>query len=289
MTDRGVSGRPIALRRERIAADGRRSSLAASLWLIAALVVAVLPISYLLSVSFMTQGEIAAGRLVPAAPTLAHWIGAFEGPLPRAVLNSLLVATLGAVLTLVIALPAAWTIVRHRTGGRWLAGTVLAPWLLPPIVAIVPLFIVLRILGLNNTLAGLTLLYAVMNVGLAVWLLEGFVRRLPIELEEAARIDGAGDVAVLVRIVLPLTSPALVAVGTILLVLGYDEYLFAAFVTQSDESRTVPVIIALMLGERIQDFGKIAAASLVGVIPPLVIAALLQRRLVAGLTAGAIR
>lgn len=274
---------------ERVAADGRRSSFVASLWLVAALAASVVPIAYLLSVSFMTQGEVAAGRLVPAAPTLAHWVAALEGPIPRAVLNSLVVATLGAVLTLALALPAAWTMARHGTGGRLLAGTVLAPWLLPPIVAIVPLFVGLRILGLNNTLAGLTLLYGVMNVGLAVWLLEGFVRRVPIELEEAARIDGAGDVAVLVRIVLPLTSPALVAVGTILLVLGYDEYLFAAFVTQSDQSRTVPVVIALMLGERIQDFGRIAAASLMGVIPPLVLAGLLQRRLVSGLTAGAIR
>ena len=87
-----------------------------------------------------------------------------------------------AAITLVLALPAAWAIVRHRTGGRLLAGTFLAPWLLPPIVAIVPLFVLLRVLGLNNTLTGLTLLYAIMNVGLAVWLLEGFVRRLPVEL-----------------------------------------------------------------------------------------------------------
>ncbi|MGO1235659.1 MAG: carbohydrate ABC transporter permease [Microbacterium gubbeenense] len=274
---------------ERVAADGRASSRAASAWLIAALAVSAVPILYLASVSFMTQGEVAAGRLFPEHPTLAHWIGALTGPVPRAIANSLVVSLTSAAITLVLALPAAWAIVRHRTGGRLLAGTFLAPWLLPPIVAIVPLFVLLRVLGLNNTLTGLTLLYAIMNVGLAVWLLEGFVRRLPVELEEAARLDGAGEFGVLVRIVAPLTGPALVAVGVILVILSYNEYLFAAFVTQSADSRTVPVVISLMLSERVQDFGKVAAASLMGAIPPLAIAGLLQKRLVEGLTSGAVK
>jgi multiple sugar transport system permease protein len=208
---------------------------------------------------------------------------------PLAIVNSLVVSVVSTAVSLALALPAAWAIVRFRTGGRLLAGTFLAPWLLPPIVAIVPLFMLLRVLGLNNTLTGLTLLYAIMNVGLAVWLLEGFVRRLPIELEEAARLDGAGELGVLTRIVVPLTAPALVAVGVILVILSYNEYLFAAFVTQSEQSRTVPVIISLMLSERIQDFGKVAAASLLGAIPPLVVAAVLQKRLVEGLTSGAVK
>ena len=274
---------------ERIAADGRRSSRIASGWLVVVLAASAVPILYLASVSFMTQGEVAAGRLFPVNPTLAHWTGALIGPVPQAIGNSLIVSVVSAAITLVLALPAAWAIVRHRTGGKLLAGTFLAPWLLPPIVAIVPLFVLLRVLGLNNTLTGLTLLYAIMNVGLAVWLLEGFVRRLPVELEEAARLDGAGELGVLARIVAPLTAPALVAVGVILIILSYNEYLFAAFVTQSDQSHTVPVVISLMLSERVQDFGKIAAASLMGAIPPLAIAGLLQKRLVEGLTSGAVK
>ena len=274
---------------DRAASDGRRSSRVASAWLVVAILAAAVPILYLASVSFMTQGEVAAGRLFPAHPTLAHWIGAATGPVPKAVANSLIVSVAAALVTLLLALPAAWAIVRHRAGGRLLAGTFLAPWLLPPIVAIVPLFVLLRVLGLNNTLTGLTLLYAIMNVGLAVWLLEGFVRRLPVELEEAARLDGAGEFGVLIRIVAPLVGPALVAVGVILVILSYNEYLFAAFVTQSDQSRTVPVVIGLMLSERVQDFGKVAAASLMGAIPPLAVAGLLQRRLVEGLTSGAVK
>ncbi|GGF29399.1 ABC transporter permease [Microbacterium sorbitolivorans] len=274
---------------ERLAADGRPSSRVATGWLIAALVASLVPILYLVSVSFMSQGEVAAGRLIPTRPTLGAWTRAFSGPVPIAIVNSLVVSVISTVVSLALALPAAWAIVRFRTGGRLLAGTFLAPWLLPPIVAIVPLFMLLRILGLNNTLTGLTLLYAIMNVGLAVWLLEGFVRRLPIELEEAARLDGAGEFGVLTRIIVPLTGPALVAVGAILVILSYNEYLFAAFVTQSEQSRTVPVVISLMLSERIQDFGRVAAASLLGAVPPLAVAAILQKRLVEGLTSGALK
>lgn len=274
---------------ERIAADGRRSSRIATGWLVAALVASLVPILYLVSVSFMSQGEVAAGRVLPTQPSLGAWTEAFSGPVPGAIVNSLLVSIVSSVVSLALALPAAWAIVRFRTGGRLLAGTFLAPWLLPPIVAIVPLFMLLRVLGLNNTLLGLTLLYAIMNVGLAVWLLEGFVRRLPVELEEAARLDGAGEFGVLVRIIVPLTGPALVAVGVIVVILSYNEYLFAAFVTQSEQSRTVPVVIGLLLSERIQDFGKVAAASLMGAIPPLAVAGLLQKRLVEGLTSGALK
>jgi len=274
---------------ERTAADGRPSSRIATGWLIIALGASVVPILYLVSVSFMSQGEVAAGRLVPTRPTAGAWVEAFSGPVPAAIANSLVVSIVSAAISLVLALPAAWAIVRFRTGGRLLAGTFLAPWLLPPIVAIVPLFMLLRVLGLNNTLTGLTLLYAIMNVGLAVWLLEGFVRRLPVELEEAARLDGVGELGVLVRIVAPLTGPALVAVGVILVILSYNEYLFAAFVTQSEQSRTVPVVIGLLLSERIQDFGKVAAASLLGAFPPLAVAAFLQKRLVDGLTSGAVK
>ncbi|GGO60103.1 ABC transporter permease [Microbacterium nanhaiense] len=274
---------------ERIAADGRRSSRIATGWLVAALVASIVPILYLVSVSFMSQGEVAAGRVLPTQPSLGAWTEAFSGPVPGAIVNSLLVSIVSSVVSLALALPAAWAIVRFRTGGRLLAGTFLAPWLLPPIVAIVPLFMLLRVLGLNNTLVGLILLYAIMNVGLAVWLLEGFVRRLPVELEEAARLDGAGEFGVLVRIIVPLTGPALVAVGVIVVILSYNEYLFAAFVTQSEQSRTVPVVIGLLLSERIQDFGKVAAASLMGAIPPLAVAGLLQKRLVEGLTSGALK
>jgi multiple sugar transport system permease protein len=237
----------------------------------------------------MTQGQIAAGVLVPTAPAWENWASASTGSgLPRAVLNSLVTSIAASALTLAAALPAAWAMARHRTGGRALAGLVLSPWLLPPIVAIVPVFTLLRVLALNNTLLGLTIVYALANTAVAVWLLEGFVRRLPVELDEAAQLDGAGEWRVLASIVTPLLTPALVSVGVIVAVLDYNEFLFATFLTQGPDAQTFPVVLSLMLGERVQDFGQIAAASLIGVAPLFAAATLLQRRLVAGLTAGSV-
>jgi len=248
------------------------------------------PLLYLLSVSLMGRNETGQGVLLPAVPQWSNWVDVLTGSdLLRGIGNSLIAAAGGSVLTLALSLPAAWAITRYRTGGRTLAGTIMSPWLLPPIVAVVPLFTLLRVLGLHNTLLGLTLLYALVNIPVAIWLLEGFLRKLPIEVEEAARIDGAGSVRVLGSVVAPLVSPALVAIGIIIAVLNYNEFLLATFLTQSPDAQTLPVVLSMFYGERTPHYGKIAAASVIGVLPVFAVAVLLQRKLVGGLTNGAVR
>jgi len=275
---------------DRLLAGSRdRRPIAAVVVLTLVLAGTLIPIAYLVSVSLMSRADVGAGLLVPAHPQPQNWVNALSGGLLQGVVNSLVAALAGAALTLVIAVPAAWAITRYRAGGRTLAATVLSPWLLPPIVAVIPLFTLLRSLSLNNTLPGLTLVYALSNVAVAVWLLEGFTRRIPAELDEAAQLDGAGGFRVLVSIVTPLLAPALVAVGIIVAVLNYNEFLLAAFLTQSPDAQTLPVVLTLMLGERITDFGKLAAASVIGLIPVFAAAAFFQRRLVSGLTAGSTR
>jgi multiple sugar transport system permease protein len=265
----------------------RRAPVLSSLGVVVALVGTLVPLLYLLAVSLMSQGEVSAGLLVPRDPAWHNWSDALAGGVVvRGVLNSLFAGIVGALLTLLFALPAAWAMVRSGTGGRTLAGTILSPWLLPPIVAVVPIFALLRALHLNNTLPGLVLVYAFANTAVAVWLLEGFVRRIPAEIDEAAQLDGAGPLRVLVRIVTPLLAPGLVAVGVIVAVLNYHEFVLATFLTQGPESQTMPVVLANLLGERVQNYGKIAAASIMAVIPVFAIAVLLQRWLVAGLTSG---
>ena len=230
----------------------QRASPLAVVTLVLAVGGALIPLAYLLSVSFMSQGEVAAGRLLPKDPACHNWSDALaSGTLLPGLANSLIVAVLGATLTLAFALPAAWAMVRSRTGGRLLAGTILSPWLLPPIVAVLPLFTLLRILHLNNTIVGLFLVYALANTAVAIWLLDGFVRRIPVELDEAAQLDGAGPFRVLGQIVLPLLTPGLVAVGVIVAVLNYHEFVLATFITQGPESQTLPVVLSNMLGERV--------------------------------------
>ena len=109
------------------------------------------------------------------------------------------------------------------------------------------------------------------------------------DIEEAGRLDGAGDFQLLVRVVAPMLAPALIAVGVIVAILNYNEFLFATFLTHSEDVQTVPVLLAVMLSERIQDFGRIAASSLVAVFPVFTIAVLLQRYVVDGLTTGAVK
>lgn len=287
--DDGPRTHPRHVRPVQRAAWDRRSRLADA-WVLALLAATVVPLLYLLSVSLMGRGETVAGVLLTSDPQWTSWTEPVTGStLPRAIVNSVLAASGAALLSLAMALPGAWAVVRFRTGGRTLAATLLSPWLLPPIVAVVPLLTLLRVAGLNNSVLGLTLVYALVNVPVAVWLLEGFVRRLPREIEEAARVDGAGTARTLVAIVTPLLAPALVAVGIIVAILSYNELLLATFLTQSAESQTVPVALSLFSGDRTPHFGKIAAASWIAVVPVVALALLAQRRLVGGLTAGAQR
>ncbi len=265
-------------------------SILATIVLAALIVFFVVPLLYLVSVSLMGRNETGQGVLLPADPQWSNWAEVITGSdLLHGIANSLIAGIGGAVLTVVIAVPGAWAIVRYRTGGAALSGTLMSPWLLPPIVAVVPLFTLLRVLGLNNTLLGLTLVYALVNVPVAIWLLEGFLRKLPVEIEEAARIDGAGSFRILFSVVAPLIAPAIVAVGIIVGILNYNEFLLATFLTQSPDSQTLPVVLSLFYGERTPHFGKIAAASVIGVIPVFAAAVLLQRRLIGGLTVGSVR
>ncbi|MFZ4510239.1 MAG: carbohydrate ABC transporter permease [Candidatus Nanopelagicales bacterium] len=249
----------------------------------------LIPLAYLLSMSLMSRTEVISGSYLPTTPQWENWQAVVEAGIPTNIRNSLVVALAAALITLALATPAAWAIARRGVGGRLLSSTLLAPWLLPPIVALVPIFLLLRVAGLNNTLLGLTLVYSLVNVPVAVWLLEGFVRKIPVEIEESATVEGAGDLRLLLRIVIPLIAPGLVAVGIIIGVLNYNEYLLASFITQKPELQTLPVAISLYQGDRFAHLGRIAAASIIGVIPLYVVAVLSQRWLVSGLTSGGVK
>lgn len=265
----------------------RRAPAWATVVVVVALAATLIPLLYLLSVSLMGRDETVSGILVSAHPQFSNWTGVlFDTDLPRSIGTSIIAALFGAGLSLLLGLPGAWAITRFRTGGKSLANLVTSPWLLPPIVAVVPLFTLLRILGLNDTLVGLTLVYALMNLPVAVWLLEGFVRKLPPEIFEASALDGAGPWRTMFSIVVPLMLPALVAVGTIIAILNYNEFLLATFLTQSPEAQTAPVSLSLFYGDRTPHFGKIAAASAIVVVPVFAAATFLQRWMVDGLTSG---
>jgi multiple sugar transport system permease protein len=269
---------------------GSRPSVLGRVLSLVGLIGALVPPLYLLSVSLMGRDETVAGVLTPATPRWENYGAVLrDSDLPLAVGVSVLVAVLAGLLSLAGGLAAAWSIARLRVVSERWVGVLLSPWLLPPVVAVVPLFLLLRLSGLLNSIPGLVLVYALVNLPVVLWLLLSFVAKVPQELIEAARLDGAGEWRILASIGLPLLAPALVAVGLIVGLQNYHEFLLATFLTQGPESRTAPVVLSLFYGDRIPHVGRIAAAGVITALPPVLAALLLQRRLVSGLTHGASR
>ena len=208
----------------------------------------------------------------------------------RALRSSLIVTMGTTLLTIVASTLAGYVYARYRN--RLLSGTafgMLAARMLPPIIITVPLFPILNALRMNDTHILLVLLYAAFYVSLGTWIMRSFVAQLPIELEEAAAVDGAGLLAILVRVVFPLVVPGVIAVAIFVVVFAWNEYVFAMIFTTRN-AKTAPVVIAEMLGtvEGVQ-WGVIFAAATVQLVPVLALVIALQRYLVAGLTAGAVK
>jgi ABC-type glycerol-3-phosphate transport system permease component len=225
------------------------------------------------------------------APTLAAYGRVlFESNVPRYFLNSAIIAAGSTALTLVLAVFAAYGFARFEFAGKRACQLlVLAAQLLPTAAIIVPLFITLRALGLLNTYAGLILVYLIITLPLGVWMLTGYFRAIPAELDEAAIVDGASRLSVLWRITLPLSRPGLVAVAVYCFITSWNEFIFALVFAQDAAVKTLPIGLAEFTAEFNTDWGAVMAASVLMTLPIVVLFAVLQRSFVNGLTAGAVK
>jgi multiple sugar transport system permease protein len=252
------------------------------------------PLVWMLSTSFKPPRELVKlhPTVVPDNPTLANYVQAFtEQELGRAAFNSLQVSLGSAVLTVLIALPASYALARFRTRlGTVALGWVLLSQLFPFVLLIIPIFLVLREVGLANSHAGLILIYVVWALPFALWMLQGFVRNIPRELEEAAAVDGATRVQVLVRVVFPLLAPGVVATALFAFISAWNEFFFALVLLKSPDLATLPVALARFVGiEGTARLGPLAAGSLLATVPSLLFFAFMQRRLSSGSLAGAVK
>ena len=224
-------------------------------------------------------------------PTLTNYHEAFiNRPLPHYALNSLIVAVISTPLSVSIAALAAFGFGRYRFPGRTtLLFLILAIRMLPGLIVAMPLFLIFRHLGLVNNLLGLIIAYTAFNLPFNIWMLQAFFADIPRELEDAAIIDGATPLQIFRQIMIPLAAPGLVASSILCLLLAWNEFSFALILTYTLKSQTLPIAIAGFSSERGTYFGAMAAAGTMAVVPVLVFALFIQRYLVRGLTAGAVK
>ena len=258
------------------------------------LVFLAFPLLWLLSTAFKSPQELGSVHptWVPEHPTLDNFRAAFdEQPLLHSALNSLMVAGASAVISVAIAVPAAYVMVRfksmvNRAGSAW----ILVSQMFPLVLIIIPLFMVLKNLHLIDSRIGLGLVYVVWTLPFALWMLQGYVKAVPVTLEEAAAIDGCSRARALRSVVLPLLMPGLVATLMFSFVTAWNEFFFGLVLLKSPEKQTMSVILTHFLGAGgAADLGPLAAASVLATIPSLLFFALLQKRLVGGMLSGAVK
>ncbi len=247
------------------------------------------PFAWQLLTSLWPEAELTAPW--PSRLTLASHEEVLSDPGFLAALgNSLAVALSTTALCLLVAAPAAFALAKLPFRGRGLLlGLALSISMFPPIATVSPLYLALRAVGLRDTLPGLVIPYATFALPLSLWLLSTFFRELPDELYRAARVDGCTPVGALWRVFLPLAAPGLATTSLLVFIAAWNELLFALTFTSSPSKRTVPVAIALFAGEHRDPWAQIAAASVLATAPLVALALAFQRRIVAGLTAGAVK
>ncbi|MET9308741.1 carbohydrate ABC transporter permease [Streptomyces cellulosae] len=262
--------------------------------LLAYLVFLAFPFVWLVSTAFKPATELAGlhPTWIPQDPTLANFRQAFdEQPLLRAALNSLLTASAAALVAVAVATPMAYVMARHRGAlARAATGWVAVSQAFPFVLLIIPLFLVLKNLRLIDSLPGLVLVYVVWSLPFALWMLTGYVRAVPAELEEAAAVDGAGRLRTLVSVTVPLLAPGIAATALFAFVTAWNEFFFALVLLKTPEQQTLPVLLTRFIGaEGVADLGPLAAAAFLATLPSLLVFALIQRRITGSLLAGAVK
>jgi len=250
------------------------------------------PVYWVIVASVTPESQLfGAPSLVPASPVLDHYRALFaERAFWVPVRNSLLVAGLTTVAALVVGVPCAYALARLRFGGRGtLMASILAVSVFPQIAIVSPLFLALRSAGLVDTFGGLVVPYTTFALPLAIWLMAGFFRQLPRDIEEAARLDGAGPVRAALAVTLPLSAPAIATTAILTFLYAWNEFLFALSFTVNPARQTVPVAIALFRGQYQVPWGQVLAAAVVASLPVALVVLMFQRRIVRGLTAGAVK
>ncbi|MEL6207931.1 MAG: carbohydrate ABC transporter permease [Pseudomonadota bacterium] len=252
----------------------------------------LLPFFWMFSVSLKPATEPFAipARLWPENPTLGNYVTAFRPEFRTYFLNSLIVSGASVAITVTLAMLAAYCFARRTllilTA---LMSLVVLAQMFPHSAIIIPIYKMMRAADLLNTYASLVIAYVSVTLPVAIWMLRGFLLKLPVSLEEAAAIDGAGPLRVFFEIVVPLARPGIIATGVYVLIVTWQEFLFALSFTSTNEMRTLPVGLNDFIGQYGIRYGELMASSVMVSLPVIAVFFFLQRYFVSGLTAGAVK
>lgn len=271
------------------------SKLLSAIILIIALTFFLFPVVWMFLTSFKTNQEFFANPpvLIPKSFELTNYLNAMPFPPEgrgglQGLRDSLIISLATMLVSVTVGALAAYSFARFKTGGENLSFWVLSTRMFPPVASALPLFLIFKEFKLLDTHMALIIANTIFNLPFVIWLLKGFFEDLPVELEEAALIDGASPFTVFTQIALPLVTPGLVATALFSFIFTWNEFMFALLLTRSDV-RTLTIIVPSLVGGHEILWGEIAAVGTVAIIPGVLLALLLQRYLVRGLTLGAVK
>lgn len=267
--------------------------IAAHLFLIITTIIAVFPLVWIMISSVKGKGELTSEptRFLPKIFTLDY----FEHVINDLhfivnIKNSLFIALITTLIAIIISAMAAYGIVRFFPKlGAIMSKLLVTTYIFPPILLAIPYSIAMAKVGLTNTMTGLIVVYLSFSVPYAVWLLVGFFRTVPIEIEEAARIDGANKFTVFFKIVLPLVAPGIVATAIYTFINAWNEFLYALILVNDTRKMTVAVALRSLNGAEILDWGDMMAASVLVVLPSVLFFTFIQNKIVGGLSEGSVK
>lgn len=270
----------------------RMGTVLTYLVLIVAVVWALFPIAWMLSTSVKLPVEHfnIPPVWIPKQPTLQHYVALFtdlDGA--HFFKNSAIIAVGTTIITLLLAIPTAYAIARHKVGGKFFPFWILTQRMLPPVAAVIPLFLLFVRLKFIDTYQGMILAYLIFNIPFAVWLLMGFFADFPREIQEQAMVDGCSELESLWRVIIPVITPGIVVVAIFVFVFSWNELMFAITFTRRNTETVMKLFQSLLQSPTSMSYGAAAAAVVLGVIPAYVLTLFFQRYLVRGLTMGGIK
>ena len=255
-------------------------------------VMVAVPLCWMVTTAIKTNKKLYEDfSYVPQRPTLEHFVRVIvREKLLTNIRNSFSVAMITTLITVIVSSLAAYSIVRYRYPGReWIGRLILFKYLLPSAMLFVPLYVIVTALGLGNTQQGLVLTYLTFTIPFCTWMLMGYFRGMPVELEEQAMVDGCTKIGAMLRVLLPLSAPGLVASAIFSFTLAWNEFLLALVITMDQSTMTVPIKLSMMVAGDQYIWGQLMAGAVLASIPVGILYFIGQRFVVQGLAAGAVK